>query len=79
QKPLNKTSMPPLFTLLITLSFPIVFNSVQSNTLTLPFQNPFGTNRLTLPLILIPVFPTIIFAAVKPIANLPQSIVVVFA
>ncbi|MBD5023830.1 sodium:alanine symporter, partial [Xanthomonas citri pv. citri] len=64
---------------LITLSFGIVFNSVQSNTVSLAFENAFGTNRLTLGLILIAVFGTIIFGGVKRIAKLAESIVVVLA
>lgn len=71
--------MGALFAVLITLSFGIVFNSVQSNTVSLAFENAFGTNRLTLGLILIAVFGTIIFGGVKRIAKLAESIVVVLA
>ncbi|WP_430383982.1 alanine:cation symporter family protein, partial [Bacillus subtilis] len=42
-------------------------------------ENAFGTNRLTLGLILIAVFGTIIFGGVKRIAKLAESIVVVLA
>ncbi|MBD5012438.1 sodium:alanine symporter, partial [Xanthomonas citri pv. citri] len=56
EKGLNKRWMGALFAVLITLSFGIVFNSVQSNTVSLAFENAFGTNRLTLGLILIAVF-----------------------
>ncbi|MDR4215865.1 alanine:cation symporter family protein, partial [Bacillus paralicheniformis] len=79
EKGLNKRWMGALFAVLITLSFGIVFNSVQSNTVSLAFENAFGTNRLTLGLILIAVFGTIIFGGVKRIAKLAESIVVVLA
>lgn len=79
EKGLNKRWMGALFAVLITLSFGIVFNSVQSNTVSLAFENAFGTNRLTLGLILIAVFGTIIFGGVKRIAKLAEYIVVVLA
>lgn len=71
--------MGALFAILITLSFGIVFNSVQSNTISIAFENAFGTDRLTLGIILIIVFGAIIFGGIKRIAKLSEYIVVVLA
>ena len=43
EKGLNKRWMGVLFSILITITFGLVFNSVQSNTVTIAFQNSFGT------------------------------------
>ena len=44
--------MGVLFSILITITFGLVFNSVQSNTVTIAFQNSFGTDRLTVGIIM---------------------------
>ena len=45
EKGLNKRWMGVLFSILITITFGLVFNSVQSNTVTIAFQNAFGTDK----------------------------------
>ena len=52
EKGLNKRWMGVLFSILITITFGLVFNSVQSNTVTIAFQNSFGTDRLTVGIIM---------------------------
>ncbi len=52
KKGLNKRWMGVLFSILITITFGLVFNSVQSNTVTIAFQNSFGTDRLTVGIIM---------------------------
>ena len=79
EKGLKKRWMGALFAVLITLSFGIVFNSVQSNTISVAFNNAFGTDRFTLGVILIAVFGTIIFGGVKRIAKLSEYIVMFLA
>ncbi|MEC3842070.1 alanine/glycine:cation symporter family protein [Bacillus amyloliquefaciens] len=79
EKGLKKRWMGALFAVLITLSFGVVFNSVQSNTISIAFQNAFGTSRLTLGLILIAVFGCVIFGGVKRIAKMAEYVVVVLA
>ncbi|MSE19222.1 sodium:alanine symporter, partial [Pantoea agglomerans] len=79
EKGLKKRWMGALFAVLITLSFGVVFNSVQSNTISVAFQNAFGTSRLTLGIILILVFGGVIFGGVKRIAKMAEYIVVVLA
>ncbi len=79
EKGLNKRWMGALFAVLITLSFGLVFNAVQSNTITIAFNNSFGTDRLTLGIIITVVFAAIIFGGVKRIAKMSEYIVVVLA
>lgn len=76
---LNKRWMGVIFAVLITLSFGLVFNAVQSNTITVAFENAFGTNRAILGLIITAVFAVIIFGGVKRIAKMSEYIVVVMA
>ncbi|MGG1397557.1 alanine/glycine:cation symporter family protein [Bacillus salipaludis] len=79
EKGLNKRWMGVLFSILITLSFGLVFNSVQSNTVTLAFENSFGTNRLTLGIIMTIAFAAIIFGGVTRIAKMAEYKVMVLA
>lgn len=79
EKGLNKRWMGVLFSILITLSFGLVFNSVQSNTVTIAFENAFGTDRLTLGIIMALVFAAIIFGGVKSIAKIAEYKVMLLA
>ena len=76
---LKKRWMGVLFAILITLSFGLVFNAVQSNTITIAFENSFGTDRLTIGIIMAVIFAVIIFGGVKRIAKMSELIVVVLA
>ncbi|KIL35803.1 sodium:alanine symporter [Cohnella kolymensis] len=76
---LNARWMGALFAVLITLSFGLVFNAVQSNTITIAFQNSFGTNRLTVGLIMAAIFAAIIFGGVKRIARISEYMVIFMA
>lgn len=79
QQGLKKRWMGVLFAILITLSFGLVFNAVQSNTITIAFENSFGTDRLTIGIIMAVIFAVIIFGGVKRIAKMSELIVVVLA
>ncbi|WP_339318311.1 alanine/glycine:cation symporter family protein [Paenibacillus sp. FSL R10-2734] len=79
EKGLNKRWMGAIFAVLITLSFGLVFNAVQSNTVTVAFENSFGTNRAILGLIIAAAFALVIFGGVKRIARMSEYIVVVMA
>lgn len=79
QKGLNKRWMGVLFSILITVSFGLIFNSVQSNTVTLAFENSFGTNRLTLGIIMAIAFAVIIFGGVTRIAKMAEYKVMILA
>lgn len=79
EKGLNKRWMGVLFSILITLSFGLVFNSVQSNTVSIAFENAFGTDRLTLGIIMALIFSAIIFGGVKSIAKIAEYKVMLLA
>ncbi|MEK3782757.1 amino acid carrier protein [Paenibacillus sp. FSL R5-0810] len=79
QQGLKKRWMGALFAVLITLSFGLVFNAVQSNTITIAFENSFGSSRLTVGLVMAAIFAVIIFGGVKRIAKMSELIVVVLA
>ncbi len=46
EKALNKKWMGIIFSILITISYGLVFNSVQANTISLAFEQAFGVNTL---------------------------------
>jgi putative sodium/glutamine symporter len=79
EKGLNKRWMGVLFAILITLSFGLVFNSVQSNTITIAFENSFGTDRLTVGIIMTIAFAAIIFGGVKRIAKMAEYKIMILA
>ncbi|WNS78948.1 alanine/glycine:cation symporter family protein [Domibacillus sp. DTU_2020_1001157_1_SI_ALB_TIR_016] len=79
ERGLKKRWMGALFAILITLSFGLVFNAVQSNTITVAFQSSFGIDRLTLGIIMTVIFAAIIFGGIKRIAKASEYIVVVLA
>ena len=65
EKGLNKRWMGILFAILITISFGIVFNAVQSNTITVAFQNSFGLDRLTVGIIMAVILPPLFLKVSK--------------
>jgi len=65
EKALNKKWMGIIFSILITISYGLVFNSVQSNTISLAFEQAFGVNTLIIGLILAILTSLIIFGGVK--------------
>lgn len=79
ERGLGKRWMGALFAVLIILSFGLVFNAVQSNTITVAFQNSFGTDRLTVGIIMAVIFAAIIWGGVKRIAKASEYIVIVLA
>ncbi|WP_353853896.1 alanine/glycine:cation symporter family protein [Bacillus sp. Bos-x628] len=79
EKGLNKRWMGILFAILITISFGVVFNAVQSNTITVAFKSSFGLDRLMVGIIMAVIFAAIIFKGVHAIAKASEYIVVVLA
>ncbi|MGH4124295.1 MAG: alanine/glycine:cation symporter family protein [Clostridium sp.] len=79
EKALNKRWMGIIFSILITVCFGLVFNSVQSNTISLAFQEAFGVNTLITGLILSISTAIIIFGGVKSIAKFSEIIVPIMA
>ncbi|AJD32790.1 MULTISPECIES: alanine/glycine:cation symporter family protein [Clostridium] len=79
EKALNKKWMGIIFSILITISYGLVFNSVQSNTISLAFEQAFGVNTLIIGLILAILTSLIIFGGVKRIAKVTEIIVPIMA
>ncbi|ACQ54294.1 alanine/glycine:cation symporter family protein [Clostridium botulinum] len=79
EKALNKKWMGIIFSILITISYGLVFNSVQANTISLAFKQAFGINTLIIGLILAVLTSLIIFGGVKRIARAAEIIVPIMA
>ncbi|KOS24254.1 sodium:alanine symporter [Bacillus anthracis] len=75
EKGLNKRWMGVLFSIFITVSFGLIFNSVQSNTVTIAFENAFGIDRTIVGFVLAFLVAVIIFGGVKRIARIAEMIV----
>ncbi|QEK13709.1 alanine:cation symporter family protein [Crassaminicella thermophila] len=79
EKALNARWMGIIFSILITLCFGLVFNSVQANTITFAFEQAFGTNRLMVGIILTIITGLVIFGGIKRIAKVAEFIVPIMA
>ncbi len=79
EKALNKKWMGVLFSILITISFGLIFNSVQANTISLAFEEAFGVQTLTMGILLAIFTSIIIFGGVKRIAKVAELIVPIMA
>jgi AGCS family alanine or glycine:cation symporter len=79
EKALGMRGMGILFSILITISFGLVFNSVQANTITLAVEQAFGVSRLVCGLFLAAFATFIIFGGVKRVARTSEIIVPVMA
>ncbi|WP_251859844.1 alanine/glycine:cation symporter family protein [Clostridium sp. Marseille-Q2269] len=79
EKALNKKWMGIIFSILITVSYGLVFNSVQANTISLAFEQAFGANTLIIGAILAIFTAFIIFGGVKRIARASEIIVPIMA
>ena len=78
-KGLNKRWMAILFAVVISITFGLVFNSVQANTITLAFNATFGTDRMNLGILVTAVSVAVIFGGVQRIAKVSSVIVPVMA
>ncbi|MEW9110572.1 MAG: alanine/glycine:cation symporter family protein [Cytobacillus gottheilii] len=79
EKGLNKRWMGILFAVIITFCFGFVFNSVQSNTIALAFEDAFGTNQTIVGIILAVLTAAVIFGGVHRIAKVSQVVVPIMA
>ncbi|MBB6622007.1 alanine/glycine:cation symporter family protein [Clostridium gasigenes] len=79
EKGLKKRWMGVLFSVLIIISFGLVFNSVQANTITLAFNDSFGINRTSIGLIITALTLFIIFGGVNRIAKVSSVLVPIMA
>ncbi|WP_210366841.1 alanine/glycine:cation symporter family protein [Bacillus sp. REN3] len=79
ERGLNKRWMGILFAVIITFCFGLVFNSVQSNTISIAFNEAFGMDRFWIGIILAAMTAVIIFGGIKRIAHVSQIIVPIMA
>jgi alanine or glycine:cation symporter, AGCS family len=79
QKALNARWLGIIFAFFIALAFGLIFNAVQSNTISLAFESAFGTNRTVIGLALVGLTALVIFGGVKRIAKVSEVIVPIMA
>ncbi|WP_257143865.1 alanine/glycine:cation symporter family protein [Bacillus pseudomycoides] len=79
EKGLNKRWMGMIFSVLITVSFGLVFNAVQANTVTSAFDGAFHIDPKIVGVSLAALLSVIIFGGVKRIARVVEMIVPVMA
>lgn len=75
EKGLNKRWMGIWFSILITISYGLIFNSVQANTVTLAFENAFGLERYIVGTLLAMLVAIIIFGGIKSVARISEMVV----
>lgn len=79
EKALNKRWMGVAFSILISITFGLIFNSVQSNTISLAFHEAFKLDRTMIGIVLAIGTGAIIFGGVQRIANFSAAVVPVMA
>ena len=78
-KGLNKKWLGIIFAILIALTFGLIFNSVQSNTISAAFESAFGFNTFITGIVLAILSGLIIFGGIHRIANFTSVVVPVMA
>lgn len=79
EKGLKKRWMGVLFAILITICFGLIFNSVQSNTISLAFEKSFGLKPIIVGTVLAVITSFIVFGGVKRIAMVCEFLVPIMA
>ncbi len=79
ERALGQKKMGMVFSVLITISFGLVFNSVQANTVSFAFEEAFGLNRVVVGLGLSALTAMVIFGGIKRIARVAEVLVPVMA
>jgi AGCS family alanine or glycine:cation symporter len=79
EKGLKKRWLGIVFAVTITLTYGLVFNSVQANTISLAFEGQFGINTKLIAAVLVVLTAIVIFGGLKSIANVTQVIVPLMA
>ncbi|WP_199868476.1 alanine/glycine:cation symporter family protein [Virgibacillus senegalensis] len=74
-KGLNKRWLGIVFAIIITFTYGLVFNSVQSNTIRLAFEESFGVSPGWMAVILVILTAVVIFGGLKSIARVTQFII----
>lgn len=79
EKGLDKRWMGVLFSILISITFGLVFNSVQSNTVSIAFNTAFNIDKVLIGLVQSVLTAMVIFGGVKKVAKVSEIIVPIFA
>ena len=79
EKALGQKKMGMVFSILITISFGLVFNSVQANTISFAFEEAFGISRVFVGLGLSSLTAMVIFGGIKRIARVAEVLVPIMA
>ncbi|MFC0524238.1 alanine/glycine:cation symporter family protein [Pontibacillus salicampi] len=79
EKGLKNRKLGIAFAITITFTYGLVFNSVQSNTIRLAFEQSFDVSKWIMALVLMILTAIIIFGGVKRIANVTQIVVPIMA
>lgn len=79
EKALGKKWMGVIFSILITICFGLVFNSVQSNTISIALNEAFGVNKTLTGIVLMVLTIAIAFGGVQRIAKVSEIIVPIMA
>lgn len=79
ERGLNNRWLGILFAVIITFCFGLIFNSVQSNTISLSFLEAFGFNQLYVGGVLALITAIVIFGGIKRIARFSQIVVPIMA
>ena len=79
ERALGKKWMGVVFSILISVTYGLVFNSVQANTMASAFNKAFGINQLYVGIVLAVVTAVIIFGGIKRIAHVAEVLVPVMA
>lgn len=79
EKGLGKRWMGILFSILITISFGLIFNSVQSNTISLAFHEAFGVKTYISGIAITILTAFVIFGGIQRIAKVTEIIVPIMA
>ncbi|QTN00951.1 amino acid carrier protein [Sediminibacillus dalangtanensis] len=75
EKGLNKRWLGIIFAIIITFTYGLVFNSVQSNTIRLAFEESFGISPGWMAAILVVLTAVVIFGGLRSIARVTQFII----
>ena len=79
EKGLGMRWLGGIFAVLITITFGLIFNAVQANTITAAVHNAFGINPLVLGIIISTVTAFVIFGGIERVAKVSEVIVPIFA
>lgn len=79
EKALGKRWMGIIFSVLISITYGLIFNSVQANTISFAFEKAFSVSRTSVGIVLTVATAIIIFGGVKRIARVSEVLVPVMA